>query len=30
MDAARKAGRNPFDGYNRILIKAYKGNGISD
>ena len=30
VDAARKAGKNPLDGYNRILIKAYKGNGVSD
>lgn len=30
VDAARRAGRNPLEGYNRILIKSYKGNGISD
>ena len=30
VDEARKAGRNPLDGYNRILIKAYQGNGVSD
>lgn len=30
VDAARKAGKNPLDGYNRILIRGYKGNGVSD
>ena len=30
VDEARKAGRNPLDGYNRILLKAYNGTGISD
>jgi soluble lytic murein transglycosylase-like protein len=30
VDEARRAGRNPFDGYNRILLKAYQGTGISD
>lgn len=30
VDAARKAGLNPLDGYNRILLKSYKGTGISD
>src|SRR5688572_11088598 len=30
VDEARKAGKNPLDGYNRILIKAYQGNGVSD
>ena len=30
VDAARREGRNPLDGYNRILIKAYKGTGVSD
>lgn len=30
VDQARRSGKNPLDGYNRILIKAYNGNGISD
>ncbi len=30
VDQARRAGRNPLDGYNRILIRAYKGTGVSD
>lgn len=30
VDQARRAGRNPMDGYNRILIKAYNGPGVSD
>jgi soluble lytic murein transglycosylase-like protein len=30
VDQARRAGKNPLDGYNRILIKAYNGSGISD
>jgi soluble lytic murein transglycosylase-like protein len=30
VDEARKAGKNPLDGYNRILLKSYAGNGISD
>lgn len=30
VDKARAAGKNPFDGYNRILIKAYQGNGVSN
>ncbi len=30
VDQARKSGRNPLDGYNRILIKAYNGTGTSD
>jgi len=30
VDQARREGRNPLDGYNRILIKAYKGNGVSN
>lgn len=30
VDAARRAGLNPLDGYNRILLKAYKGSGVSD
>ena len=30
VDQARRAGRDPFEGYNRILLKAYRGNGVSD
>ena len=30
VDNARKAGKDPFEGYNRILLKAYKGTGVSD
>ncbi|HMC54189.1 MAG TPA: transglycosylase SLT domain-containing protein [Gemmatimonadaceae bacterium] len=30
VDAARRAGRDPRVGYNRILLKAYSGNGVSD
>jgi soluble lytic murein transglycosylase-like protein len=30
VDQARAAGKNPLDGYNRILIKAYKGSGVSN
>ena len=30
VDEARKAGRNPLEGYNRILLKSYKGTGVSD
>lgn len=30
VDAARRAGKNPLAGYNRILIKAYQGTGVSD
>lgn len=30
VDKARAEGRDPFAGYNRILIKAYQGTGISD
>lgn len=30
VDQARRSGKNPLDGYSRILIKAYKGTGISD
>ena len=30
VDQARKAGKNPLIGYNRILLKAYSGNGTSD
>jgi soluble lytic murein transglycosylase-like protein len=30
VDQARKAGKNPLVGYNRILLKKYNGTGISD
>jgi soluble lytic murein transglycosylase-like protein len=30
VDQARRAGKNPLVGYNRILIKAYNGRGVSD
>lgn len=30
VDRARRAGKNPFEGYNRILIKGYQGTGISN
>jgi len=30
VDAARRAGRDPRVGYNRILLKAYSGSGVSD
>jgi soluble lytic murein transglycosylase-like protein len=30
VDKARREGRDPFAGYNRILIKAYQGTGVSD
>jgi soluble lytic murein transglycosylase-like protein len=30
VDQARRSGKNPFDGYNRILLKAYNGTGRSD
>ena len=30
VDEARAAGKNPLDGYNRILIKAYQGSGVSN
>jgi soluble lytic murein transglycosylase-like protein len=30
VDQARREGRDPFAGYNRILLKAYQGTGISD
>lgn len=30
VDEARRSGRNPLDGYNRILLKSYKGSGVSD
>jgi len=30
VDRERRAGRDPLVGYNRILLKAYQGTGISD
>ena len=30
VDRARAEGRNPLDGYNRILLKDYQGSGVSD
>ena len=30
VDRARRTGKNPLDGYNRILIKAYTGSGVSN
>lgn len=30
VDQARRSGKNPLDGYKRILIKAYSGTGVSD
>lgn len=30
VDQARRAGRDPRVGYNRILLKAYGGSGVSD
>jgi soluble lytic murein transglycosylase-like protein len=30
VDRARREGKNPLVGYNRILLKAYGGTGISD
>ena len=30
VDKARAEGRNPLDGYNRILLRQYQGTGISD
>ena len=30
VDQARKEGKNPLIGYNRILLKAYNGRGTSD
>lgn len=30
VDRARREGRNPLDGYNRILLKSYSGTGTSD
>jgi soluble lytic murein transglycosylase-like protein len=30
VDQARAAGKNPLEGYNRILLKAYQGSGVSN
>lgn len=30
VDDARRSGKDPFEGYNRILLKAYQGSGVSD
>jgi soluble lytic murein transglycosylase-like protein len=30
VDQARRSGKDPLEGYNRILIKAYRGTGVSD
>ena len=30
VDEARKSGKNPLDGYNRILLKAYTGSGVAN
>jgi soluble lytic murein transglycosylase-like protein len=30
VDEARRSGRNPLEGYNRILLKSYTGTGVSD
>ena len=30
VNAARRAGKDPLVGYNRILIKSYQGTGVSD
>lgn len=30
VDRARAEGRNPLEGYNRILLREYQGTGISD
>lgn len=30
VDEARRLGKNPLEGYNRILLKGYKGSGISN
>jgi soluble lytic murein transglycosylase-like protein len=30
VNQVRRAGKNPLDGYNRILLKAYNGKGVSD
>ena len=30
VDRARKSGKDPLEGYNRILIKAYQGTGVTN
>ena len=30
VDNARRKGKNPLDGYDRILIKGYQGKGVSN
>ena len=30
VDRARRVGKNPLDGYNRILIKDYRGSGVTN
>lgn len=30
VDKARASGKDPLDGYNRILLKAYQGTGVSN
>jgi len=30
VDQARRSKKDPFEGYNRILLKAYRGTGVSD
>jgi soluble lytic murein transglycosylase-like protein len=30
VDRARQSGKDPFEGYNRILLKRYTGTGVSD
>lgn len=30
VEAARRAGKDPLEGYNRILLKTYRGTGVSD
>ncbi|HEU4995953.1 MAG TPA: lytic transglycosylase domain-containing protein [Gemmatimonadaceae bacterium] len=30
VDQARREKRNPFEGYNRILLKSYTGSGVTD
>ena len=30
VDRARRVGKNPLDGYNRILLKDYRGSGVTN
>jgi soluble lytic murein transglycosylase-like protein len=30
VDRARRIGKNPFEGYNRILLKDYRGSGVTN